>query len=155
MKRTWSGKKVVSLVKGRKTTIYGRRKRHLVCSCHLLLDLLPGFVSGHQIGELLLCLLEVVIEVLLVAKVKSLCHHRVFCKLLVHAVHWNAKNLGDTIIIQRTVHVLIHLCGLVGITRAFICTLPYFAKLMVNRYLCDPHIQLWLDSVCDVAGIIP
>ena len=76
-------------------------KINLVGSCHLLLDLLPGFVGGHEVGELLLDVLEVVIEVLLVAKVKSLGHHWVFCELLVDVVHWHAKNLGNLILMKH------------------------------------------------------
>ena len=75
---------------------------NLVGSCHLLLDLLPSFVGGYKVGELLIDLLEVVIEMLLVAKVKSLCHHWVFCKLLVDVVHWHAKNLGNVILMKPT-----------------------------------------------------
>ena len=105
MKRTWSGelstKKWVIFFKAEEEKMYGR-KRYLVCSCHLLLDLLPGFVRGHKVGELLLRLLEVVVEVLLVAEVKGLRHHRIFCQLLVHAVHWDAKNLGNAILIKCT-----------------------------------------------------
>ena len=73
-------------------------QKNLVSSSHLLLDFLPGFVCGHKVGELLLNLLEVVVEVLLVSQVKSLCHHWVFCQLLVDAVHGHTKNLVGNVI---------------------------------------------------------
>ena len=67
---------------------------------HLLLHLLPGVVGGHQVGELLLLVLEVVVEVLLVAKVEGLGHHRVFGKLLVNTVHGHSKNLRQTKVVE-------------------------------------------------------
>ena len=68
---------------------------------HLLLHLLPGVVGGHQVRELLLLVLEVVVEVLLVPKVEGLGHHWVFCELLVDVVHWHAKNLGNLILMKH------------------------------------------------------
>ena len=67
---------------------------------HLLLHLLPGVVGGHQVGELLLLVLEVVVEVLLVAKVEGLGHHRVFGQLLVNIVHGHSKNLRQTKVVE-------------------------------------------------------
>ena len=67
---------------------------------HLLLHLLPGVVGGHQVGELLLLVLEVVVEVLLVSKVKGLGHHGVFGKLLVNTVHGHSKNLRHTNVVE-------------------------------------------------------
>ena len=67
---------------------------------HLLLHLLPGVVGGHQVRELLLLVLEVVVEVLLVAKVEGLRHHRVFGKLLVNIVHGHSKNLRQTKVVE-------------------------------------------------------
>ena len=67
---------------------------------HLLLHLLPGVVGGHQVRELLLLVLEVVVEVLLVSKVEGLRHHRVFGKLLVNIVHGHSKNLRQTKVVE-------------------------------------------------------
>ena len=67
---------------------------------HLLLHLLPGVVGGHQVRELLLLVLEVVVEVLLVAKVEGLGHHWVFGKLLVNTVHGHSKNLRHKKVVE-------------------------------------------------------
>ena len=67
---------------------------------HLLLHLLPGVVGGHQVRELLLLVLEVVVEVLLVAKVEGLGHHWVFGQLLVNTVHGHSKNLPHTKVVE-------------------------------------------------------